>query len=325
MDWIEACIYTTTEATEAVCAALAEAGINGVQIEDSVDLKNFLNQGGGWDYVDEELLNAPDGEACIKFYVSDNAHGRESLILAERTVMGLLQMDIGLDLGQLRVETAAVNDEGWLNNWKKYYKPLPIGKRLVIRPEWESYEGKDKIVVTLNPGHVFGTGLHQSTQLCMEQLEDIIKGGGSAAGGETTLDLGCGSGVLSIAAMLLGAHSALAVDIDPNAVDIAYENAALNGITEGYRVLSGNAILDGDLREEILSQKYDVVVANIVADVIIALTGLAEECTKPGGYFITSGIIRERADEVRGALESGFEIVSEAIRDEWVCIVGKRR
>jgi ribosomal protein L11 methyltransferase len=137
--------------------------------------------------------------------------------------------------------------------------------------------------------------------------------------------LGCGSGILSITAMLLGARSALAVDIDPNAVDIAYENAALNGIRDGYRVLAGDAISDGGLREDISSQKYDVVVANIVADVIIALTGLAGECVKPGGYFITSGIIHERAEEVRKVLEQNFEIVSEAIRDEWVCIMGKRR
>lgn len=318
MNWIEACVYTTTEATEAVCAALAEAGMSGLVIEDSYDLKNFLSQGGGWDYVDETLLNAPDGEACIKFYVSDNPHGRESLMLVERAVLGLLQMDLGLDLGQLRVKTEIVNDEDWLNNWKKYYKPLDIGARLVICPEWEAYEGKDKIVVTLNPGHVFGTGLHQSTQLCMEQLENRINGG------ESVLDLGCGSGVLSITAIRLGAKSALAVDIDPNAVNIAYENARLNGIADGYRVLSGDVVSDGSLKEDICAQKYDIVAANIVADVIIALTGLAEECTKPGGFFITSGIIRERVGDVYEALLHGFEIVAEMVRDEWVCIVGKK-
>ena len=312
-------MYTTTEATEAVIAALAEAGVSGVVIEDSVDLKNFLSRGGQWDYIDEELLNAPDGEACIKFYVSDNAYGYDSLLLAERTVMGLVDMDIGLELGRLRFETEQVNDEDWLNNWKKYYKPFEVGERLVVRPEWEEYNGNGKKVVTLNPGHVFGTGLHQSTQLCMEQLESIIKGG------ESVIDLGCGSGILSITAMLLGAQSALAVDIDKNATDIAYGNAALNGIIDGYRVISGDAIADSLLREDICSQVYDVAVANIVADVIIALTGLAEKCVKTDGFIITSGIIRERAEDVRKALLHGFEIVSETVKDEWFCIVGKKK
>ncbi|MCL2699204.1 MAG: 50S ribosomal protein L11 methyltransferase [Defluviitaleaceae bacterium] len=322
MNWIEACVYTTTEATEAVCAALAETGINGVQIEDSADLKNFLSQDNGglcrWDYVDEALLNAPDGEACVKFYVSDNAFGHESLLLAERAVMALLNIDTGLDLGRLRVETSAVDDEDWLNAWKKYYKPLEIGNKLVIRPEWEEYTGGRDIVITLNPGHVFGTGLHQSTQLCMEQLEDAI------AGGERVLDLGCGSGILSITAMLLGAGSALAVDIDPNAADIAHENAAKNGITENYLALSGDAVADRALKAHICSRKYDVIIANIVADVIISLVPLAASCIEPGGVFITSGIIRERVLEVREALEHEFEIISETARDEWFCLTGQR-
>ena len=319
MNWIEVCVYTTTEATEAVSAALAEAGAGCIVIDDPLDLKNFLKKGGGWDYIDEELLSAPDGEACIKFYVSDNAHGRENLMLAKRAVMRLLEMDIGLDLGRLCVETEIVNDEDWLNNWKKYYKPLAIGQRLIIRPEWEAYEGEDKIVITLNPGHVFGTGLHQSTQLCMEQLENIIKGG------ESVLDLGCGSGVLSITAKMLGAQSALAVDIDSNAVDIAYENAKINGVADEYRVLSGDAVTNDRLREDICSQKYGIVTANIVADVIIALTSLVEECTHPGGLLITSGIIRERTGDVLKALAHGFEVVSETVRDEWVCIVGMKK
>ena len=318
MKWIEACVYTTTEATEAVCALLAEAGVTGVVIEDSADLKNFLNLGGHWDYIDEELLNAPDGEACVKFYVSDNACGNECLTVAERAVMGLPELDTGLELGSLRIKTKRVDDEDWLNNWKKYYKPLEIGRRLVIRPVWEEYSCDKKTVVTLDPGHVFGTGLHQSTQLCMERLESII------SGGESVLDLGCGSGILSITALLLGAKSALAIDIDPNAVDIAYRNAALNSIYEGYRVLSGNAVTDMHLREYICSHKYNVVVANIVADVIISLMGLAEECVEPGGFFITSGIIRERAADVRKVFENKFEIISETVKDEWVCIVGKK-
>ena len=319
MKWIEIRVYTTTEATDAVCAALENAGITGVQIEDAAYFKDFLNRGGKWDYVDEELLNAPDGEACVKFYVSDNDYGRESLRRARSEVAELPSMDTGLDLGRLMLETKIVDDADWLDIWKEYYKPFPVGEKLVIRPGWEEYDDNDKVVVTLDPGHVFGTGLHQSTQLSLERLEKIVRGG------ERVLDLGCGSGILSIAAMLLGASSALAVDIDPNAVEIARANAELNGVERDYRALSGDAAADPDIEFEILREKYDVIAANIVADVIISLTGLAAQCMHPGGYFITSGIISRQAGEVREALAEMFEIVDETNRDEWVCIVGRKK
>lgn len=222
------------------------------------------------------------------------------------------------NFGELTLETESVCEEDWANNWKKYFKVLEIGEKITICPIWENAPETDRIVFKINPGMSFGTGTHHSTKMCIEELEKIIKPG------DEVLDIGCGSGILSIVSLLLGAKDATALDIDPNCVHIAYENAGLNGIYEDkYTVLSGNVLSDDALFEKISHKKYDVVEANIIADVIIALAPKAKQLVKDGGTFITSGIIINRAGEVENELEKYFKIEKIKQSGEWISIVCK--
>jgi ribosomal protein L11 methyltransferase len=321
MNWLKVNISTTSDGTEAVTAMLMDIGINGVQIDDVNDLINFIeNNADKWDYIDEELMAKQSDKEDVRviFYVPDNERAVETLRNINEGINRLKDASEYLNIGTLDIEIDGVSDESWLNEWKKYYKPFEIGEKIVICPKWESYENAgNKIVLKINPAHVFGTGLHQTTQLCIELLEKYVGGRSNSV-----LDLGCGSGILSIASLLLGASDALAIDLDPEAIDIAYENAELNAITkERYTVLSGNIITDSELQAFITADKYDIVVANIVADVIIAISPLVADKIKKGGIFITSGIIKERLDDVYSALESaGFLVVETAFKDEWVCV-----
>ena len=230
-------------------------------------------------------------------------------------------MDIGIDLGRLAVETTEnLNDEEWLNKWRDFYKPFTVGERLLIKPVWEDVENpEERVVFNINPGHVFGTGLHQTTQLCMLQLEKYVNENSVVA------DLGCGSGILSIVSLLLGAKSAFAVDIDANAIKTAYENADFNGVDRSkYYVTSGNVIDNKALQDEIGYEKYDIVVANIIADVICAISPLVRKQLRPDGIFISSGIIRERVQDVYDAMEAaGLEVVDTNYKDEWVSITAR--
>lgn len=319
MEWTEVKIYTTTEGIEPVTAALMDCGINGIQVEDDNEMKEYLTTSSTyWDYVDEELLNKPVGETKVTVYVSDNPYGEEILMHIREAVNNLKNIDTGLDLGRLAIETKSeLNDEEWLNKWKDYYKPFAIGERIFIKPVWEDCEVPDgRVVFNINPGHVFGTGLHQTTQLCMLELEKYINENSVVA------DLGCGSGILSIISLLLGAKSAFAVDIDENAIKTAYENAELSGVDiSRYYVTSGNVIGDKALQDEIGYDKYDVVVANIIADVICAISPVVPAQLKKGGVFIASGIIKDRMQDVYDALDKcGLKVINTATKDEWVCI-----
>lgn len=319
MDWIRVTIYTSPEGIEAVTGSLYCLGITGLEIEDEKDFKDFLeNNKQYWDYVDDELLKEKHKETCVKTYVSDDVNGRELLTAVKSSMAELKSADTLGEYGALRVEADGINTEDWANNWKQYYHTMEIGEKLIIKPMWEEYnEPTDRIVFNINPGMSFGTGSHYTTQLCLEELEKYIKPG------DRMLDLGCGSGILSIISLMLGAEKAVAVDIDPNAVDTAYENAAMNNIgKDNYTVLSGNVVTDEDIQAEISKNKYEVVAANIVADVIIGLAPKAREYMKEGGVFITSGIISDREADVAEALtENGFEIVSVNRRKDWVSIV----
>lgn len=319
MEWTEVKIYTTTEGIEPVTAVLMDCGINGIQVEDDNEMKEYLTTSSTyWDYVDEELLNKPAEETKITVYVSDNPYGEEILLHIREAVSNLKNIDTGLDLGSLEIKTKSeLNDEEWLNKWKDYYKPFAIGKRIFIKPVWEDCEVPDgRVVFNINPGHVFGTGLHQTTQLCMLELEKYINESSVVA------DLGCGSGILSIISLLLGAKSAFAVDIDANAIKTAYENAELSGVDiSRYYVTSGNVIGDKELQDEIGYNKYDVVVANIIADVICAVSPVVPVQLKKGGVFIASGIIKDRMQDVYDALNKcGLKVINTETKDEWVCI-----
>lgn len=317
MDWLQVCIYTTAAGIEPVSGALLDAGVTGMEIEDEADFLDFLeNNKQYWDYVDDELMQQKKGETCVKVYVADNAAGGDMLSAIRSGLAQLKARDTANEFGRLELSLTGMNEEDWANNWKQYYKPTEVGKRILIRPEWEDIGPTDRVVFTINPGMSFGTGTHHSTQLCIESLEDAVQPG------HAILDLGCGSGILSVIALLLGASDALAVDIDPNAADIAIQNAAKNGFgPDRYRALAGDVLSDSALRDTIGARKYDVVLANIVADVIIPLAGFVPAVMAPGGTFITSGIIDTRLDEVKDALTAaGLHITHVRQRDCWACV-----
>ena len=319
MDWIEISITTTSSGIEPVCGNLYQLGITGLQIEDETDFKEFLeNNRQAWDYVDEELIKEKEKDTCIKAYVSDNASGNEMLLSIRQAMDALKEYDVNGEYGKLEISLGNLSEEDWANNWKKYFHPMNVGKKILIKPEWEDLkEPTDRLVFNINPGMTFGTGSHYTTQLCIEELENFVDSS------KSVLDLGCGSGILSVISLMLGAKSALAVDIDPNCIDIAYQNAKRNNVsTENYDVVSGNILNDENICKYIQKDKYDVVLANIVADVIIASMPLVKTCIAEDGVFITSGIIEDRIDDVRTALdENGIEILRINQRKDWAAIV----
>ncbi len=321
MNWIEITIITTSAGIESVCGNLYQLGITGLQIEDEQDFKDFLeNNHQFWDYVDDDLIKEKEKQTCIKAYVSDNASGNEMLLSIKQAMETLKKYDTNGEYGELSISLGNLSEEDWANNWKKYFHPMNVGNKILIKPEWEELTSPtDRLVFNINPGMTFGTGSHYTTQLCIEELENYIDDT------KTVLDLGCGSGILSIISLMLSAKSALAVDIDPNCIDIAYKNAERNGVcTDNYEVISGNILDDENICNYISKNKYDVVLANIVADVIIASLPLVKKCINDDGIFITSGIIEDRINDVQSALtESGFEIIRTNQRKDWAAIVAK--
>ncbi len=317
-NWIQAVIYTTSEGIEPVSGRLYQLGINGLEIEDEADFKSFLEENRqAWDYVDEELLAAKSCETNIKIYVTADSAGRETLAEVERSLQELSELDTEGRFGSLRLGFTNVDEEDWANNWKQYFKPLTVGEKILILPEWETLNGEtDRTVFVINPGMSFGTGSHHTTRLCLERLEQYIKPG------MKVLDLGCGSGILSLVALLLGAESATAVDIDPNAAKIARENARRNGIEEErYRIFAGNVLEDAALQKQLADRQYDIILANIVADVIIALAPQIQPLLKPEGVYITSGIITDRGDEVLETYQNqGMHLLNKSQSGDWLAL-----
>lgn len=320
MKWYEIAVFTSDAGIEPVCDALMGAGFSGFSIEESKEsAAAFLAQSAlYWDFADMDKIGTD--VPCVKTYVAALPENREFPDIAKAAVERLKGLDLGIDPGPLEVQVLLRDDEDWINNWKQYYKPLSIGERLLVLPSWEEQPETDRTVLKLDPGLAFGTGAHQTTRMCLELLEKTVKDG------DTLLDLGCGSGILSIAGLLLGARDAVAVDIDPVADRIARENAVMNGLTDGnYHIDIGDVLTDEGLRRRIAGL-YDVVIANIVADVIIRLTPYAYTCCKPGAPFVVSGIIDERKQEVKSALErNGFTV--EEIREDkgWVAMLGRKK
>ena len=321
MQWLELTIQTSSAGIDLVAERLTVLGYDSFIIDDQADFDDFLeNNKQYWDYVDEDLARRMQGVSQIRLYLEDGPSAMEE-VSALRSQMHLLRSQYPkADLGTLEISLANLQDEDWENNWKQYYQPLPIGEKLLVVPQWLTPENPEgRLPVLLDPGMIFGTGAHASTQMCMIALEQAVHGG------ETVIDLGSGSGILSITALLLGASHATGVDIDPKAEDIARENAAINGLgADRFTAVTGDVIADNAMMER-LSGEYDLVLANIVADVIIPLSPLVPHFLKADGLFICSGILEQRLDEVKGAIvKAGLEIVSVQMIEDWCQITARQ-
>ena len=318
VEWTEIIIGVAISSLEEAIPIAEMACSGGLYIEDYSDIETECPKIAHVDLIDEELLAKDRSKALIHLYVNAESNPLEYIdfIKEHFTAAGIL----------FSVESKNILEQDWANNWKKYFKPLKIGDRLIICPSWEKYTAKEnEVVLDLDPGMAFGTGTHESTKLCLEALQTVIEQQKSQHQDEglSVLDLGCGSGILSIAALLLGAEKAVAVDIDELAVRIAVENAALNGIQkEQYTVLAGNVITDTRLQDKIGVGSYHIVFANIVADVIIALAPVLPKFLKKDGILIASGIIDTRKDEVIAGLKDYGISTTQVNTDKgWVGLV----
>lgn len=309
MKWTEIRIKTTEEAYDAICEMLTSIGAGGVIIEDPNDIKREIAKPDSLDYADDEFLNSLGEDVIIKAYFSGDKNLSELLQLINEKIRFISNF---LDTGEGYTGCSEVDDEDWATAWKKHYKTFHLSEGIVIKPSWENYiEKKDEIVIELDPGMAFGTGTHETTRMCAQLLEKYVKKG------DTLIDVGCGSGILSIIAAKLGAESIMAVDVDDVAVRVTRENCRLNQVENFITAVKG-------VLSDLKAEKADIVVANIIADVIVAISGTVPVYVRPGGYFITSGIIRERKEDVVSAYSSlGFSLDSAVEMGEWVAMVFK--
>ena len=300
MDWTEVKITVDAENIDPAGDIAQMTVPYGIYIEDYSHLDKEVEEIAHIDLIDEELRKKDHTKAIVHVYISPEDNPAEAVaFLTERYAAAGIHSTI---------ETAPCVQEDWINNWKKYFHPIPVGKKLLIRPDWEETENPEgRVVLDLEPGIAFGTGTHETTRLCMEFLEDAVRPG------STMLDVGCGSGILSVAGLLLGAKCAVGVDIDPLAVKTAAQNAARNHVEERFTGICGSLT-------ERVTGRFDVVAANIVADVVIELTKDIERYLAPGGDYIVSGIIDERERDVLLALEAKFDVVARKEEKGWVAM-----
>ena len=311
MDWLEITINTASDSIEATAAALTAAGFDDLVIEDQQEFSAFLDQNRAyWDYIDEDLEKKLQGLSCIKLYL--DAEDKDGLARLNALVKGL----------SLEMSAAPLPQTNWEESWKENYPPQKIGKKLIVLPCWlQDADTEDRLPVILDPGLTFGTGAHASTQMVMEAMEELLQPGAKC------LDLGSGSGILSIAALRLGASSAVGVDIDPKAENIARENCGYNGFfAPAFTALTGNVLTDKKLMDTLMDSTYDVVLVNIVADVIIALSPVLPAFLGKDSTLILSGILDSRLPEVTAALkQAGLSILSIREKEDWRCIAARRQ
>ena len=324
MKWTRFTINTTTAAVDLIVDMLSGLGIEGAEILDKVPLSESDKAKMFVDILPD--LEPDDGTATVNFYIDPkDRHGLPSDEEIIRSVLsGLDELEMFVPVGDKKILLSETEDKDWINNWKEFFHAFRIGEDIVIKPTWQSADEvgvKDTdLVLEIDPGISFGTGAHETTRLCIEALRKFVKND------DLIFDVGCGSGILSIAAVKMGAKSAYAIDIDPIAVDATYENMETNHVSRDLiSCEAGNIIVDKDLQAKAGTEKYDIVVANILADVLVPLTPVVKPCMKKGGLYITSGIIDMKENEVREAIEgAGLKIVEINHLKDWVCIVAKR-
>lgn len=314
MKWRKLTLTTTTEAVDLVSNMLEEIGIEGIEIVDKIPLSEEDKKAMFIDILPD--LEPDDGVATVNFYVDFKEDIKE---LKSKIQEGLQELSEFIKIGQGTIRVSDTEDKDWINNWKEFFKPFRLDDNIIIKPTWEKLEevSDEDIVIEIDPGTAFGTGSHETTKLCIKGLKKHI------TKDTKILDVGCGSGILSIIGLKLGANHAVGIDIDPNAITATYENAEVNGIrSDQFTVFSGNIIEDTSVQDEVGYKKYDIVVANILANVIIPLSNEIGKHMKPNGLFITSGIINTKKEEVLNhILSKGFEVVEINEMGDWVSII----
>ncbi len=319
MKWEKYTIKTTTEAEDFISSMLADLGVDGVQIEDNVPLSQAEKERLFIDFL--PTLPPDEGIAYVSFFVDSEEPEEQREALLRQVKEELVELRLFTDVGEGTISQEETEDKDWVNNWKQYFKAFAIDD-IYIRPSWENkpVEGDYRCVIEIDPGTSFGTGKHETTQLCIRQLRKYLKPG------DKVLDVGCGSGILSIVVLKLGAGQVTGTDVDAICMDAVRENMEVNGLSgQAEHFYVGNLIDDTGLQETVGKGCYDIVVANILADVIIPLTPVIPDCLKQGGIYITSGIIDFKEEAVTGAIEkAGFEILEVTRAGEWVCITARR-
>ncbi|NLP35729.1 MAG: 50S ribosomal protein L11 methyltransferase [Clostridiales bacterium] len=320
MKWTKFSLETTTEAVDLVSSMLHDIGIEGIEIHDKVPLSEDDKKQMFVDIL--PIQEEDDGTAEVSFYI-DTEEDSDKVLVKVRE--GLNELSQFVSLGSCEITVSETQDLDWVNNWKQYFKPFRVDDTIVIKPTWETLEDQKEndLVIEIDPGTAFGTGSHETTKLCILGLKKVMKQDA------VLLDAGTGSGILAIIAKKLGAKEVLGIDIDPHATEVAIENSKINHlmIKEGdLSFITGNIIEDGGIRERIGKEKYDIVVANILADVIIPLSDVIGENLKPGGIFISSGIINTKEDAVKEALLKNDFIIEETNHmGDWVSFVAKKK
>ena len=316
MKWNQFRLKTTTQAEDIVSSMLMDLGIQGVQIEDKVPLTKEDKEQMFVDILPD--IPEDDGTAYLTFYL-DEEEDKGTILLNIRKELD--KMRAYLDVGACMIEESQTEDVDWVNNWKQYFHQFYIDDILVI-PSWEKVEEKDsdKLVIHIDPGTAFGTGMHETTQLCIRQLKKYVKDD------TVILDVGCGSGILGMLALKFGARYSVGTDLDPCAIDATHENMEVNGIRKDqYEVMIGNIIDDKDVQDKAGYEKYDIVAANILADVLVPLTPVIVNQMKPGGIYITSGIIEDKEETVVQAVkEAGLEVLEVNHQGEWVSVTARK-
>ena len=315
MNWMEISITTNDDGIDVLTGMLLNIGINGIRVENSKDFEEFLDGTQTyWDYVDEDLMYLKDCETKVILYLPENSQGADMMASLKAA---LNELKIANLYGSLEMTLNNVKEEDWENNWKQFFKPLYIGENLLIKPSWENdIDTEGRKVLQIDPGMSFGTGTHETTKMCLEVMQKFD------LENQDILDLGCGSGILSIGGLLFGAKSATLVDIDQNSVRIASENLEINGFTDNcYRTFCGDITSNEKLRKDI-GNKYDFIFANIVADVLKAFAPYFAEFLKENGKLIVSGIILERKDEVLDEIQKyGFKLDEVYSENAWACSI----